>query len=304
MKSRCVLASSRAELRSSFKDLAGFLKLKRMPRKSRLTHSRPGRTSCPSASSLSSTKPWIVDPLRHKTSVTRMMCSLSCVMSAGDSIVFLPNGAVRGALRFQRFGVFWLVPSNIPKHKRWTSHKHRCMSHRRCVFHWCDMSRNQSRTMGSTWPCCCWARLQRVLRLWWTERPGRPGWHEEVLTWATSSCVSGQSMVSPGRHQAGCGSSWWWKTCFWRARSHTIAAASWASGGPPPLYWWPTQTNRQGNGGPLGPHVTSEEEYRSTDENEQWKNTWEPLVWEWKSFRKKRQSIFNSLPERCAHRSG
>ena len=28
-----------------------------------------------------------------------------------------------------------------------------------------------------------------------------------------------------------------------------------ASGGPPPLDWWPTQTNRQGDGGPLGPLV-------------------------------------------------
>ena len=28
-----------------------------------------------------------------------------------------------------------------------------------------------------------------------------------------------------------------------------------ASDGPPPLDWWPTQTNRQGEGGALGPHV-------------------------------------------------
>ena len=28
-----------------------------------------------------------------------------------------------------------------------------------------------------------------------------------------------------------------------------------ASDGPPPLDWWPTQTNRQGDGGALGPHV-------------------------------------------------
>ena len=28
-----------------------------------------------------------------------------------------------------------------------------------------------------------------------------------------------------------------------------------ASDGPPPLDWWPTQTSRQGDGGPLGPHV-------------------------------------------------
>ena len=27
------------------------------------------------------------------------------------------------------------------------------------------------------------------------------------------------------------------------------------SGGPPPPVWWPTQTNRQSDGGKLGPHV-------------------------------------------------
>ena len=42
-----------------------------------------------------------------------------------------------------------------------------------------------------------------------------------------------------------------------------------ASGGPPPLGWWPTQTNRQGDGGPLNPRVIEkEEESRSTDEEE------------------------------------
>ena len=30
-----------------------------------------------------------------------------------------------------------------------------------------------------------------------------------------------------------------------------------ASGGPPPPVVWPTQTNRQGEGGPLGPHVVA-----------------------------------------------
>ena len=46
-------------------------------------------------------------------SVTRMMCSLSRVMLAGDSKVFLPSGAARGTLHFQRYGVFGLIPSNI-----------------------------------------------------------------------------------------------------------------------------------------------------------------------------------------------
>ena len=51
-----------------------------------------------------------------------------------------------------------------------------------------------------------------------------------------------------------------------------------ASSGPQAVDWWPTETNRQGNGGPL-----SEEESRSTQDEErlltkrcierQWKNT-------------------------------
>ena len=87
MKSRCALASCRAGLWSSFKHLAGFLKLKRMPRKSSLTQVVPGRTSSPSASSHSSTKPWIVTTLTHRTSVTFMMCSLgaSCLRASAKS---------------------------------------------------------------------------------------------------------------------------------------------------------------------------------------------------------------------------
>ena len=121
----------------------------------------------------------IVTALRHRTSITRMMWSLSRVMSARDSKVFLPSGAARGALRFQWSGVFRLILSNIPGHSHWTSHKHRCMLHRRSVFRWSNMSRNQSRTMGSAWgvlPCCRWARLQRLQGLEW---PGRPGRHRE-----------------------------------------------------------------------------------------------------------------------------
>ena len=43
----------------------------------------------PSASSQSCTKPLIVTALRHRTSDTRMMCSLSRVMSAGNSKIIL-----------------------------------------------------------------------------------------------------------------------------------------------------------------------------------------------------------------------
>ena len=73
---------------SCFTHMAGFLQPKCMPWRSRLTHSRPGRkyrfpqlwlgwASSPSTSSHSRTKPLIVTALRHRKSVTRMMCSLS-----------------------------------------------------------------------------------------------------------------------------------------------------------------------------------------------------------------------------------
>ena len=150
MKSRCVLACCCSGLWSSFTPLVGFLQLKRMPRRSRLTQVAPGRTS-PSASSQSCTRLLVVTALRHRTSVTRRMCSLRRVVSAGDSKVFLPSGAARGAFRFQWQRVFGLIPSNISGHSRWTSAKHCDMPHRRSFLHWCEMSRNQSRTMGSTW---------------------------------------------------------------------------------------------------------------------------------------------------------
>ena len=101
-KSQCVLACCCSGLWSSFKQLPGFLKLKRMPRRSCCTHLWQGHTSSPSASSHSCTKPWIVTALKHRTSVTRMMCSLSRVVSAGDSMLLLPRVSARGALRFQR----------------------------------------------------------------------------------------------------------------------------------------------------------------------------------------------------------
>ena len=50
----------------------------------------------------------------HSRTETRRMCSWRRVMSAGDSKVFLPSGAARGALRFQKQGVFRLTPSNLP----------------------------------------------------------------------------------------------------------------------------------------------------------------------------------------------
>ena len=192
------------------------------------------------------------------------MRSLRCVTSAGDGEVFLPSDAARGEFRFQLYGVLWLIPSNIPGQSRWTSHKHRCMPHRRSVFHWYNMSRNQSRKMWSTWTLWRFAvlllgssstsaaaganggdrggtRSFDVDDLHVCERPGR--WFLLVAT--RPAAVSGHHAGAYGG--GGCASE-----------EHVpTAAANWggASGRPPPPVWWPTQNHRQGDGGPLGPHV-------------------------------------------------
>ena len=122
--------------------------------------------------------------------------------------------------------MFGSIPSNIPGHRRWTSHKHRCMSHRRSLLHWSSMSRNQSRAMGLT----CILRRFDALPLGSSSTgaaTGVTGAARGVLTWASSSCVSGRSMASPGRHQAGrckrtpCGSSWCSRMWSCRARSQS-----------------------------------------------------------------------------------
>ena len=117
-------------------------------------------------------------------------------------------------------------------------------------LHWSNMSKNQLRTVGprgfcGAWCRCRWARLRRMQR-----RGGRGG----VGGW---SAGDGVFWLPPARplYADTCGSSWLWKRCFWRARFPQQLPAG-ASGGSPPLVWCPTQTNGQGNGGPLGPHVT------------------------------------------------
>ena len=131
-----------------------------------------------------------------------------------------------------------MIPSNIPGQSRWTSHKHRRMSHRRSVFHCSSMSRNQSRAMGSTWT------LRRFEPL-------------PLGSSSTSAAAARGVLVVATRLGAAsgpCGSSWCSRMWSCRALSQSCCPAG-ASGGPPPLDWWPTQTNRQGDGGPLGPHV-------------------------------------------------
>ena len=96
----------------------------------------------------------------------RTMCSLSRVMSAGNSKVLLPGGAAAGELRFQRCRVFGLNPSNILGHRRRTSAKHRCMPHRRSVLHWSSRRGTNHARWGQRGFCgasyrCRWAGLHR-----------------------------------------------------------------------------------------------------------------------------------------------
>ena len=148
-----------------------------------------------------------------------------------------------------------LIPSNISGHKSWTSAEHCCMPH---LLHWSNMSMNQSRTMGSTWilqhfgplPLGCLQRVQRLRRprrhreCWCGRSPPVRAVGRWCLLVATSPvAVSGHHAGAHGG--GGCAS----------AEHAPRAGASWASSGPPPFGWWPSQTNRQGDGGPLGPHV-------------------------------------------------
>ena len=154
---------------------------------------------------------------RHKTSDTRMVPPFTRVMCAGDSTVPLPSGASAGALCLQRYKVLALIPPNIPGRRRRTSATQCCMAHRRSVFHWWDMSRNQSLTMGSTWTFVAFCRAA-VLPLGSSSTSAAAG----VEQAAQASCVS-RTSDCPGRHQPGrckrtpCASSWWWTMCSCRA---------------------------------------------------------------------------------------
>ena len=81
------------------------------------------------------------------TLVTRMMCSLSRVVSAGDKKSYLAKWC------WSWCAPFLAVRSvQVDEHLRCTgAGPHRGMLHCRSVLHRCVMSRNQSRTMGSTW---------------------------------------------------------------------------------------------------------------------------------------------------------
>ena len=153
-----------------------------------------------------------------------------------------------------------MIPSNIPGHRRWTSHKHRCMSHRRSLLHWSSMSRNQSRAIGSTWIL----RRFDPLQLGSSSTSAAAGVAgaavaaRGVLVWASSSCVSvdGFSWSPPGRTlQADTMRKLVLLEDVVLKSAFPELLPAGASDGPPPLVWWPTQTNRQGDDGQLGPHV-------------------------------------------------
>ena len=113
------------------------------------------------------------------------------------------------------------------------------MPHRHSVLR-SNMSRNQSRTMGSTWIFRRFAVLQLGSSAT-SAAAGVAGAAQGVLTWAISSCVSGRAMVQsmfPELLPAG------------------------VSGGPLPFDWWPTQTNRQGDVGPSSSEEDAEKEAR------------------------------------------
>ena len=99
------------------------------------------------------------------------------------------------------------------------------------------MSRNQSRTKGSTWILRRFAVLLLGSSSTSAEAGVGEGGAQAVLVWAISSCVSGRLMVSPGRHQSGRsertprGSSWWWgdvplRSTFPQLVRRTAAATS------------------------------------------------------------------------------
>ena len=191
----------------------------------------------------------IVTALRHSTSVTRMMCSLNRVVSAGDKVL-VPSVSARGALRFQRWRVFGLIPSNIPGQSRCTSHKHRCMSHRRSLLHWSSMSRNQSRAMGSTWT------LRRLEAL--------------PLGSSSTSAAAGVAGAAVAARECELLVS---KLVVVEDVVLKSAFPELMPGGPTARLlrvpvWWPTQTNRHGDGGPQARTSSREEESRSPDDEE------------------------------------
>ena len=170
-----MLACCCSGLSSSFAHLAGFLQLKRMPCSRRFSQVSPGRTSSPSASSHWYTRFLIVTALRHRTSDTRMMYSLSRVMSAGDSNFFPAKRRCSCRAPFPAVGSVRVDPIEQPGTQPLdlTACSVAVLFSTGPTCRGTNRERWGRRGFGGLLPCCRWARLQRVQRLW------RLGWHKE-----------------------------------------------------------------------------------------------------------------------------
>ena len=205
-----------------------------------------------------------VEPIAHQASDRQRAEAQDVGHPHDDSKVLLPSGASAGALRAVQS-----IPVGPVKHPGAQAPD---LSQAACpMTALCSTGGTCRGTSGARWgrglcgvlPCCRWARLQREQRLGWLERLER---HRGVLTQAISSCVSGRAAVSPGRHQlAAVGGH--------RAEAHgggvcdsaehvPSAAACWPADRFRTSVWRPTQTNRQGNGGPLKPPVIERGRYQ------------------------------------------
>ena len=162
------------------------------------------------------------------------MWSLRRVTSAGDSKVFLPSGAARA---------FPAVRSAVvdPVKHPWAQALDLLQAPQYAPSPLClplvKHVKNQSRTSAAAGVA------------------GAAGAAQGVVMSAISSCVSRRSTVSPGRHETGRSRELMVVEDVLLKSTFPVLLTAGASRGPPPLDWWPTQTNRQGDGGPLGPHV-------------------------------------------------
>ena len=162
------------------------------------------------------------------------MCSLSRVTSTGESTLFLPSGAARVTLRFQRYGMFKVDP--VENHGATSldiAQAPLCAPSPFCPPP-VQQAEEPAAHDGVDLDVAAFCRAAAGLVLnecsgWSGRGRGRDdreaaGAAQGVEMRAISSCVSGRSMVSPGRHQAGrCkrmphGSSWWERMCSNRAR--------------------------------------------------------------------------------------
>ena len=149
------------------------------------------------------------------------------------------------------------MPANSSGHRRWTSRKHRRMSQCRSVFHWSAMSRNQSRAMGVDEGLAALGSAAAGLVF-----NGRSGGTRRLDVGELLACerpVDGFSWSPPGRAlQADAKRELvMLKDMLLKSAFPELLSTGPAAGRLRVPVWWPIQTNRQGDGGPLGPHVVA-----------------------------------------------